>query len=465
MELNAVKRVYLLGIGGIGMSAIARYYLHYGIPVAGYDRVSSDITLSLEVAGANIHYHDSVEAIPSAFLNKEGTLVIYTPAIPPNHSELDYFRKNGFVLMKRAQVLGLLSSNYKTLAVAGTHGKTTTSTLLAHLLSSSMGCDAFLGGISRNYSGNLILNDKGKQLLVVEADEYDRSFLTLHPYLAIVTSIDADHLDIYGTFEAVLDAFQGFVGQIKPGGYLIIKQNIAFKPDVPEGVQVITYGFTPDCHYYPTNISIHDGLYRFTLVTPRGSINNLTLGVPGHYNLENAIAASAAALNLGVPTYRLAQGLESFRGVQRRFDVRYRGSKIIYIDDYAHHPGEIEALVRSVREVFPNRKITGIFQPHLYSRTRDFAAEFAAALDKLDKPIITEIYPARELPLEGVTSETIVKLMSNSNAQIVPKADLINWLKRNNVDILLSIGAGDIDRMINEIVNTLEAKENKALNE
>ncbi|HDP74481.1 MAG TPA: UDP-N-acetylmuramate--L-alanine ligase [Bacteroidales bacterium] len=465
MDLNAVKRAYLIGIGGIGMSAIARYYLHYGIPVAGYDRISSDITLNLEAAGANIHYTDSVEAIPPAFLNKEETLVIYTPAIPASHGELEYFRRNGFVLMKRAQALGLLSSSYKTIAVAGTHGKTTTSTLLAHLLATSMGCDAFLGGISRNYSSNLILADQGKQLLVVEADEYDRSFLTLHPYLAIVTSIDADHLDIYGTYDAVLNAFQEFVSLIKPGGYLVVKQNIAFKPNVAKGVEVTTYGFTPDCHYYPTNISIHDGLYRFTLVTPRGSINDLALGVPGYYNLENAIAASAAALTLGVSADKLAHGLESFRGVQRRFDVRYRGTKIIYIDDYAHHPSEIEALVRSVREVFPHRKITGIFQPHLYSRTHDFAAEFAAALDKLDRPIITEIYPARELPIEGVTSETIVKLMSNGNAQVVPKADLISWLNCNNVEILLTIGAGDIDRMIKDIVKTLEVKENKQKNE
>ncbi|MEW5846747.1 MAG: UDP-N-acetylmuramate--L-alanine ligase [Bacteroidota bacterium] len=465
MELSAVKRVYFLGIGGIGMSALARYFIHYRIPVAGYDRVSSDITLSLEEAGASIHYTDSVEAIPSAFLNKEGTLVIYTPAIPAKHGELEFFRSQGFALMKRAQVLGLISSTYKTLAVAGTHGKTTSSTLLAHLLSSSMGCDAFLGGISRNYSSNLILADQGKQLLVVEADEYDRSFLTLHPYLAIITSVDADHLDIYGTYDAVLNAFQEFVSQIKPGGYLVIKQNIAFKPSLGKGIEVITYGFTPDCHYYPTNISIHDGLFRFTLVTPQGPIHSLTLGVPGNYNLENALAASAAALTMGISADKLAQGLESFRGVQRRFDVRYRGTKTIYIDDYAHHPNEIEALIRSVREVFPNRKITGIFQPHLYSRTRDFAAEFAAALDKLDKPIITEIYPARELPIAGVTSESIVKLMGNKNAQVVPKADLINWLKCNNVDILLTIGAGDIDRMINDIVKTLEIKENKQKNE
>lgn len=465
MELNAVKRVYFLGIGGIGMSALARYFIHKGIPVAGYDRVSSEITVSLEAAGARVHYTDSVRAIPEAFQATDGTLIVYTPAIPSNHTEFDHFQRKGFQIMKRAQVLGLISSRYKTIAVAGTHGKTTTSTLLAHLLASSVGCDAFLGGISLNYSSNLILADKGQQLLVVEADEYDRSFLTLRPQLAIVTSVDADHLDIYGTHSAVIEAFQQFVSQIETGGYLIVNQNIAFKPKAGRGVQVITYGFTPDCHYYPTNISISNGLHRFTLVTPRGPIENITLGVPGSYNLENALAASAAALTLGVPANILTQGMESFRGVQRRFDVRYRGSKTIYIDDYAHHPKEIEALVRSVRDVFPNRTITGIFQPHLYTRTRDFAPEFAAALDQLDKPIITEIYPARELPIEGVTSETLVSLMKNPNAEVIPKSNIVSWLKINHVDILLTIGAGDIDRLIPDIVKTLQTKETKLTNE
>lgn len=465
MELSAVKRVYFIGIGGIGMSALARYFMHYGIPVAGYDRAQSDVTSSLEALGASIHYTESEEDIPEEFRNKSDMLVIYTPAIPGNHSELVYFQNNGFPLMKRSQVLGLISSSYSTLAVAGTHGKTTTSTLLAHLLSSSMGCDAFLGGISRNYSSNLLLADKGKKLLVVEADEYDRSFLTLHPYLAIVTSVEADHLDIYGTYSAVQNAFQAFISQVKPGGYLVVKKGIDLMFENTNDIQLITYGFTPDCQYYPTNISIRNGLYRFTLVTPKGKIENLTLGVPGNYNLENAIAASAAALTMGISHQDLAQGLESFMGVQRRFDVRYRGNRIIYIDDYAHHPSEIEALVRSVRDVFPNRAITGIFQPHLFTRTRDFAADFAAALDKLDKPIITEIYPARELPIPGVSAETILSQMKNRNALLVKKDDIISWLESNDFDILLTIGAGDIDRLIGKIVSTLEAKEKRFSNE
>ncbi len=459
MNLAEVKRVYFVGIGGIGMSALARYFMHKGLPVAGYDRVASDITRSLEQQGSHIHYTDSISSIPPEFLNSQGTLVIYTPAVPPTHTELSYFRANGFNLMKRAQVLGLIASGYRTLAVAGTHGKTTTSTLLAHLLSTELGCDAFLGGISRNFESNLVLADRGNNLMVVEADEYDRSFLQLYPELAIITSVDADHLDIYGTHEAVIDAFRQFTSQIKPNGTLVVKQELAFQPRLDSGVKLLTYGFTPECDYYPINIRIDNGLYGFTLVTPNGSIENLELGVPGRYNLENAIAASAAALALGLSVQALSKGLRTFRGVQRRFDVRFRGAKSIYIDDYAHHPKEIEALIRSVRDVFPCRHITGIFQPHLYSRTRDFADGFAAALDMLDQAVITEIYPARELPIEGVSSATIIGLMQNPNVLFLQKMQILAWLKDNKVDVLLTMGAGDIDRLVNDIAAVLAEKE------
>lgn len=459
MNLAEVKRVYFVGIGGIGMSALARYFMHKELPVAGYDRVASDITRSLEQQGSHIHYTDSISSIPPEFLNSQGTLVIYTPAVPPTHTELSYFRANGFNLMKRAQVLGLIASGYRTLAVAGTHGKTTTSTLLAHLLSTELGCDAFLGGISRNFESNLVLADRGNNLMVVEADEYDRSFLQLYPELAIITSVDADHLDIYGTHEAVIDAFRQFTSQIKPNGTLVVKQELAFQPRLATGVKLLTYGFTPECDYYPINIRIDNGLYGFTLVTPNGSIENLELGVPGRYNLENAIAASAAALALGLSVQVLSKGLLTFRGVQRRFDVRFRGAKSIYIDDYAHHPKEIEALIRSVRDVFPGRHITGIFQPHLYSRTRDFADGFAAALDMLDQAVITEIYPARELPIEGVSSATIIGLMQNPNVLFLQKMQVLAWLKDNKVDVLLTMGAGDIDRLVNDIAAVLAEKE------
>lgn len=459
MNLAEVKRVYFVGIGGIGMSALARYFMHKGLPVAGYDRVASDITRNLEQQGSLIHYTDSVSSIPPAFLDTKGTLVIYTPAVPPTHKELSYFHANGHILMKRAQVLGLIAQGYRTLAVAGTHGKTTTSTLLAHLLSAELGCDAFLGGISRNFESNLVLADRGNNLMVVEADEYDRSFLQLYPELAIITSVDADHLDIYGTHEAVIDAFGQFASQIKPNGTLVVKQGLAFQPHLADGVRLLTYGFTPESDYYPTNIRIDNGLYSFTLVTPNGSIENLELGVPGRYNLENAIAASAAALALGLSVQSLSTGLRTFRGVQRRFDVRFRGAKSIYIDDYAHHPKEIEALIRSVRDVFPGRHVTGIFQPHLYSRTRDFADGFAAALDMLDQAVITEIYPARELPIEGVSSASITVLMQNPNVLLLQKSQVLAWVKENPVDVLLTMGAGDIDRLVNDIAEVLAEKE------
>jgi len=458
MELENVKRVYFLGIGGIGMSALARYFIHKNLPVAGYDRVSTELTQKLEQEGATIHYSDDINSIPDLFKQKEGTLVVYTPAVPNNHGELMYFTQGGFEVKKRSEVLGIIGKSYKTLAVAGTHGKTTTSTMLAHIMAGYTGCDAFLGGISRNFDNNLVLQDKGKKFLVVEADEYDRSFLTLNPYLAIITSVDADHLDIYGTYDAVKDAFAQFTSQIKEEGYLIIKNNINFNPKI-QNVSVLTYGFEDTSDFYPSDIEVENGLYHFTLNTPNGKVENLKLGTPGRYNLENAIAASAAAVTLGIDSHMLAEMLASFKGVQRRFDVRYWGKKIIYMDDYAHHPREIEALIHSIRDVFPNRKITGIFQPHLYSRTRDFAPEFAASLDLLDFTVITDIYPARELPIPGVLPELISGFMKNHNRRVIEKRNILDWIKSAEIDILVTIGAGDIDRMIPEIVKIVQEKE------
>ena len=459
MDFEQIKRVYFVGIGGIGMSALARYFVQRGKAVAGYDRTSSGITVDLENMGVAVHYTDDINLIPADFRSLNGTLIIYTPAIPAEHTELNFFKNSGFEIIKRAQALGFIASAMSVLGVAGTHGKTSTTTMLSHLLgSSSVGCDAFLGGISKNFGSNLVTADKGKNLLVVEADEYDRSFLSLFPHLAIITSVDADHLDIYGTHEHVLEAFGLFAGQVKPNGFLVMKQGLNFTPKLASGVKVITYGFTSNADVYPSNIRIVDGFYNFTLNTPSGSIDNLHLGVPGKYNLENALAASAAALAVGISSDELGSGLQSFSGVVRRFDVQFKNATSIYIDDYAHHPQEINAMVESVRDVFPNRKVVGVFQPHLYSRTRDFADEFAQSLDKLDTAILLDIYPARELPIEGVTSNSILARMKNPNKVLLSKNNILEWVAKNDIDILVTMGAGDIDRLVPQIVEVLKSK-------
>ena len=459
MSMEQYLGVYFLGIGGIGMSALARYFALKGRVVAGYDRTPSAITSQLAKMGIGIHFIDDAELIPSEFRNPATTLVVYTPAVPETLAELAYFRRGGFQLLKRAQVLGMLSLGYQTLAVAGTHGKTTTSTLLAYLLgSSSVGCDAFLGGISKNYGSNLVTADKGRKLLVAEADEYDRSFLNLHPQLAVITSVDPDHLDIYGDYERVVEAFNQFAGQVKPNGTLIAKSGLGIAPIPERGVTRLTYGLSSDADFYPVNLSLNEGCYGFSLETPNGTIDDLKLGVPGLFNFENSIAAAAAAITCGISHDELRSGLLSFSGVSRRFDIRFKSSRTVYVDDYAHHPREIEAMIESARQVYPNRKITGIFQPHLYSRTRDFAFDFARSLDKLDMAILLDIYPAREQPIEGITSQTIADKMNNPNRLLLDKADLLEWLRKNDVDVLLTMGAGDIDRLAPEIVKIFEAK-------
>jgi UDP-N-acetylmuramate--alanine ligase len=457
MNYNTVERVYFVGIGGIGMSALARYFAKQGKLVCGYDRTQTALTLELEQEGIDIHYVDDISLISREFRNSiEGTLVVYTPAVPQNHSELNYFINSNYTVVKRAQALGVIAGVKRTLAVAGTHGKTTTSTLLAHLLSdSSIGCEAFLGGISKNFKSNLVLNSKKSDLLVVEADEFDRSFLSLFPQLAIITSVDADHLDIYDTYKDVLDAYEAFASQIKHNGTLIIKYGIGLIPLLSVSVKLYTYSLKEKADYYLTNIEIKDGFYHFNLNTPNGAIDGLMLGVPGLYNLENAVAASAAALQQGITAEELKKGLSSFTGVVRRFDVQYRGKKTVYIDDYAHHPEELKAAITSVKDLFKGRKVTGIFQPHLFTRTRDFTMEFAQSLDLLDEVLLLDIYPAREEPIPGVTSASIFSLMKCPSKRLCSKDELLEIIKKDELDILVSMGAGDIDRLVPEIVNIL----------
>ncbi len=457
IKFDTVKRVYFVGIGGIGMSALARYFAKQGKVVCGYDRTQSSLTLELEQEGIDIHYVDEVNLIPREFRGDvEGTLVVYTPAVPKNHSELNYFIDNKYKVVKRAEALGVIAGVKKTLGVAGTHGKTTTSTLLAHLLSkSAVGSDAFLGGIAKNFKSNLVVGNQGSNLLVVEADEFDRSFLSLYPHLAIITSVDADHLDIYGNHNEVLDAFGAFAGQIEEQGYLVVKEGLDFNPNLKKWVNKFTYSLRDKADFCISNLSIKDGYYHFNLITPVGEVNDLMLGVPGLYNVENAIAASAAALLMGVNPNELREGLKTFAGVVRRFDVQYRGKKAVYIDDYAHHPEELRAAITSVKDLYKGRKVTGVFQPHLFTRTRDFTKEFAQSLDLLDEIILLDIYPAREEPIPGVTSSSILNLMKNPNKRLCSKEQVKEIVKTEDIDILISMGAGDIDRLVPEIVKIL----------
>ncbi|PKP36575.1 MAG: UDP-N-acetylmuramate--L-alanine ligase, partial [Bacteroidetes bacterium HGW-Bacteroidetes-15] len=426
-----------------------------------YDSTPSKLTHQLEQEGISVHYTDSVNSIPKDFIdNPKESLVIYTPAIPKNHIEYNYFLNNGYEMTKRAKDLGCLSKSCVTAAVSGTHGKTSTSTLLAHLLASTpQGCNAFLGGISKNFLSNLVLADKGANRLVVEADEFDRSFHHLTPQLAIVTSIDADHLDIYKTHQEVKLAFAKFIDNITPGGVLIIKKGLEDIAKSRDDIKKYSYSSTEEADFFAKNITNTNGHYKFDLVTPFGQIEDITLGVLGRYNVENAIAASAAAILWGIDSKDLINGLKSFRGIVRRFDLQFKGNKFVYIDDYAHHPEEINAAVSSVREMFPSKKITGVFQPHLYSRTNDFADGFAQSLSLLDEVIVLDIYPAREEPIPGVTSEVIINKITCQNKRLCKIDNLIDCLKNSNFDVLITMGAGNIDRVVTDIVKLLEEKE------
>ena len=456
-----MRRVYLIGIGGIGMSALARYYHHEGSVVAGYDKTPSRITAELEKEGISIHFEDNLNQIPEIFkVEIEKTLVIYTPAVPSDMGELCWFREKGYRLIKRSLALGEVASSKRTLAVAGTHGKTSTSTLLAHIMTSSgKGCTAFLGGISKNYHTNLLLSKS--EYLVAEADEFDRSFLQLWPDTAIITSTDADHLDIYTNHQNIKDAFYDFASQVKQGGDLIVKTSIELKAKLSENVTVYRYSFNEGGDFCAENITPLDGGYfSFTLKYPKGRIENCRVGIPGWVNVENGIAAAAAALLNGVDEEMVRAALASFQGVERRFDIHINTPKISYIDDYAHHPKEITAAISSIREIFPGRRLTGIFQPHLYSRTRDFAEDFAKSLDMLDELLLMDIYPARELPIEGITSETIFNKMELLNKRLVTKESILNNIESIDPEILITFGAGDIDRFIEPIKELLKRKYN-----
>lgn len=456
MEIKDIKAVYFVGAGGIGMSALERYFLAKGLAVGGYDRVPTQLTRTLEAEGAQLHYADDVALIPSCFLNKETTLVVYTPAIPADHKELSFFRANGFEMQKRAQVLGTLSRSYKTLCVAGTHGKTTTTTMTAHLLEQShVKCSAFLGGISKNYKTNYLFA-KNSPYVVIEADEFDRSFHWLTPWATVITATDADHLDIYGTEEAYLESFRKYTTLIQPGGALIIHTGLKMCPDVSQGVKVYTYGRS-EGDFHAENVRIGGGEIVFDLVSPLGNIADVSLGVPVSINVENGIAALALAQLAGATEEELRAAMAGFEGVVRRFDFKVKNDRHVVLSDYAHHPEEIRSCAKSLKEVFGGRKITALFQPHLYTRTRDFYREFADALSLFDEVVLTEIYPARELPIEGVDSRLIYDNLHPGVARhLIEKDTVLDFVATHDSDVLVVLGAGDLDdytRRIADLVN------------
>ena len=458
MDVNTLKSVYFIGAGGIGMSALVRYFLSKGKKVGGYDRTPSELTMKLIEEGADIHYEEAPEKIPSEFMNPENTLVVYTAAMPEDHILLQYFRKHGFTIYKRAQVLGMLTRSSKGLCAAGTHGKTTTSAMTAHLLhQSQVGCDAFLGGISKNYGTNLLLSDNNAYV-VIEADEFDRSFHWLRPYATIITSTDADHLDIYGTEEAYLESFNHYTSLIQPGGALIIREGIRLQPRLQEGVRLYTYS-SESGDFHAENIRIGGGEIVFDYVSPLGNISNVQLGVPVAINIENGIAAMALAQLGGVSNEDIKTGMASFRGVDRRFDFKIKTDKVVYLSDYAHHPEEIKQSILSMRALYEGKKLTGIFQPHLYTRTRDFYQEFADSLSLLDEVILTDIYPARELPIEGVSSQLIYdNLRPDIDKILCKKEEVIDILKEKEIEVLMTLGAGDIENYAPQICEILNER-------
>ena len=451
------KYVYFLGIGGIGMSALARWFAVNGFVVSGYDRTPTVLTNQLQQENIAVHFEDDVAQIPALFKeNKEQTLVIYTPAIPKTHAEYNFLIENGFVIQKRSQVLGLLAGGMFTLAVAGTHGKTTTSAMIAHLLRhSGVNCAAFLGGITQNYNTNLLINeptnDLKKVFCVVEADEFDRSFLTLFPDIAIVTSTDADHLDIYGNHDSVLESFAAFVGQIKPNGHFFMRQGLSLANKTT--AQVSEYSLNAGA-YHTQNLRIENACFVFDMVYPHGIIADINMQLPGFHNVENAVAAAAVGLAVGLSATQIKAGLETFGGVKRRFEYHLKTEQKVLIDDYAHHPAEVEAFLSSVKALYPSRHVTAIFQPHLFTRTRDFASDFAKSLSIADRLILLEIYPARELPLEGVSSDLIFREVSCEKT-LCSKTDLLKIVKNSQTDVVVTIGAGDIDTYIKPIKELL----------
>mgnify|MGYP002569779474 FL=1 len=458
MELKDIKAVYFVGAGGIGMSALARYFIHRGLVVAGYDRTPSDLTHQLEKEGMVIHYEENVDEIPQACRERESCLVVYTPAVPATHKELVFFREHQFEIKKRSQVLGLLTDHHKGLCVAGTHGKTTTSAMCAHIMhQSSIDCNAFLGGISKNYGTNYLLSAQS-DYVVIEADEFDRSFHWLHPWMTVITATDPDHLDIYGTKEAYLESFRHYTELIKKGGALILHTGLEMTPNVQEGVK--TYSYSRDeGDFHAENVRIERGEITFDFVSPIENVKDVRLGQPIPINIENGVAAMAMAQLAGCSASELRYGMETYRGVDRRFDFKIRTDKMVFLSDYAHHPKEIYQSAKSLRELYHDRKITAIFQPHLYTRTRDFYKEFADALSQLDEVVLTEIYPAREEPIPGVTSELIYdNLKPGVKKQMIKKADVLSFVRSHDFDVLVVLGAGDLDNMVPQITRIIEEK-------
>ena len=449
-----ISSVYFIGIGGIGMSAIARYFLRRGLVVAGYDRAPSELTRRLEQEGALIHYEEDLDAIPDVCKQKDSCLVVYTPAIPAEHQELVYFREHGFDLQKRAQLLGTLTRQMKGLCVAGTHGKTSTSAMCAHIMHEShLDCNAFLGGITKNYGTNYIVSDS--DYVVIEADEFDRSFHWLSPWMTVITATDPDHLDIYGTKEAYLESFAHYTELIQPGGALIIHRGLEMKERLPEGVRRYDYALN-EGDFHAENVKIDNGEITFDFVSPIESVKDVILGNPIPINIENGIAAMAMAQLAGCTAEELREGMRTYSGVDRRFDFKIKTPQLVFLSDYAHHPKEIYESARSLRQLYRDRHITAIFQPHLYTRTRDFYREFAEALSQLDEVILTDIYPARELPIEGVTSKLIYdNLKPGVERQLINKNDVLDLVKSRSFDVLVVLGAGDLDDKVPQITEIL----------
>lgn len=455
MNIESIKSVYFIGAGGIGMSALIRYFLSKGKFVAGYDRTPSELTKQLISEGAQIHYEEDVNLIPEECKKQETTLVVYTPAVSQQHAEYVYFHSNGFEIQKRAQVLGTITHNSKGLCVAGTHGKTTTSTMLAHLLHQShVGCTAFLGGISKNYNSNLLLSS-ASPYTVIEADEFDRSFHWLSPYMSIITATDPDHLDIYGTEEAYLESFRHYTTLIQPNGALIIHKEVTLVPETQPGVKIYTYART-EGDFHAENIRIENGEIFIDFVAPDTRINNIQMGVPISINIENGVAAMAIAHLNGVTDEEIREGMSSFQGVNRRFDFKVKNERKVFLSDYAHHPAEIKQSIQSVRELYKDKKITAVFQPHLYTRTQDFYAEFADSLSLSDEVILLDIYPAREQPIPGISSKLIYdRLRPGIEKSMCSKEELISLLTRKEIEVLVTLGAGDIEDCVPEITQLL----------
>lgn len=446
MNLNNIHNIYFIGIGGIGMSAIARYFNANGKQVGGYDKTKTDITDSLVDLGITVTFSDDINNLEGRYLNPETTLIVYTPAVPKNHAQLNYFLDNKFKVLKRSEILGLITENSFCLAVAGTHGKTTTTSILGHLLNEcNVDLTAFLGGISENYNSNLILN--GDKVSVVEADEFDRSFLTLSPDMACITSMDADHLDIYGDASELIKTFEAFTKKLKPNGKLFVKNGLP--------LQGITYGIEDNADYSAQNITIQNGAYVFDVKTPKTVLKQFKFNLPGRHNLSNALVALAMSLEYGLPQDQLVKALASYKGVKRRFTYQIKTDDLVFIDDYAHHPEEINAVHQAVREMYPKDKVVAVFQPHLFSRTQDFAQDFAKSLAQFDQVLLLDIYPAREMPIQGVTSDWLLGMIDNKNKKLVTKQTVVQHIKNSKARIVLTIGAGDIGAEVSKIKKQL----------